>query len=213
MNFAKMYDEVSFIKQLPCNGKIKSFSLEHKAVYSYLLSWKEQAGSVFPSQQRIADDLGTPKRSIIRYLDALEDFGIIVRTRRYDSSTMYDVKHAHEVVAMAKHDNGKASFYIAPLPSSFMRIIDSVLCILERIVKSKTEPDTNTQQDASGEGKQKKLTLPTPYKSDSVRDLPVEPVVSYPWDDEGTDWGDYMHCPTTGRWVHRSEAIPFDESW
>ncbi|AGB83248.1 Sugar-specific transcriptional regulator TrmB [Serratia sp. FGI94] len=95
-----MYQQVSAIKNLPINGKLKSFTLSHKSVYFYLLSWQEQAGKVFPSQQRIADDLGASKRSINRYLESLENFGLITRRRRFDTSTEYRIRPAHEVIAM-----------------------------------------------------------------------------------------------------------------
>ena len=209
--FTKHYQDVQRIKSLPVTGGVKKFSLNHKAVYFHLLSWVESTGDAFPSLSYIEDALGTPKRTIQNILDDLVEFNIVRKEHRAYTSTRYHPVSIAEVMAIAKQANGKEPFYIATLPLNFMRIIDSVLQIIESMMTP--TPHANTQQDASGGCEQKKLTLPTPYKSESVRGLLVEPVASYPWDDEGTDWGDYMHCPTTGRWVKRNEAIPLNEEW
>src|SRR5688500_7500864 len=53
-----------------------------KLAYFVLLSYAWQEGSCFPGQERMALDMGCAKRSIVRYLQELQDAGLVVIKRR-----------------------------------------------------------------------------------------------------------------------------------
>ncbi len=53
-----------------------------KLTYMVLLSYAWQEGSCFPGQERMAEDMGVSRRSIVTYLQQLEEAGLIVVIRR-----------------------------------------------------------------------------------------------------------------------------------
>lgn len=60
----------------------RKFSSTHKALYVMLVRRWGRIGPCFPSQERLASDLGTPGRTIRRALLDLEAFGLIQRRAR-----------------------------------------------------------------------------------------------------------------------------------
>src|SRR5438270_13768502 len=53
-----------------------------KLTYMGLLSYAWQDGSCFPGQDRLAHDLGLGRRSIVRYLQELQESGLLIVERR-----------------------------------------------------------------------------------------------------------------------------------
>ncbi len=158
--FTKHNQDVQRIRALPVAGKVKKFSLNHKAVYFYLCSWVESTGDAFPSLRRIADDLGTPQRTIQNTLNDLERFNIIRKEHRPYKSTRYHVASIAEIVSMSKQENTN--------------------------VGTITNLIGNTGECA------------------------VKSAIENPWKQE--NFSHHMTCPSTGKWVHKSEVIEFSET-
>src|SRR4051812_9169287 len=53
-----------------------------KLSYVMLLSYAHQKDSCFPGQEKLAEDLGAGRRSVIRYIKELQDSGLLVVKRR-----------------------------------------------------------------------------------------------------------------------------------
>lgn len=87
--FVKLYHDVMSMKELN-NVKL---DLACRCVYSYLLSWQENNESVYPSINRIKEDLGfNSKSSINNYLNKLVDAGLLEITYRKNNTSVYKVK-------------------------------------------------------------------------------------------------------------------------
>lgn len=71
-----------------CKGKITQ---NLKLVYCLLLSFSENAESVFPSNQYIADSLGISKRAVIENTKELEKMGFISKKKRHNNSNIFTV--------------------------------------------------------------------------------------------------------------------------
>lgn len=70
----------------------EKLSAQEKMVYCYLLGWSETKDRVFPSMDRIQEDLGLPsKRSLHNYIKDLEIKGLLVINRRFGNSNVYTV--------------------------------------------------------------------------------------------------------------------------
>ncbi len=57
-------------------------SRDAKLLYAVLLSYAWQQGSCFPGTERLQHDLGCGKNQVTRYLQELEDAGLVSRRRR-----------------------------------------------------------------------------------------------------------------------------------
>ena len=55
----------------------KDLSIGAKMTYAALLSYAWQNDYCFPGQQTLAEDMGSGKRSVVRYIDELEKNGFI----------------------------------------------------------------------------------------------------------------------------------------
>jgi DNA-binding MarR family transcriptional regulator len=62
--------------------KSKDISPGAKLAYAMLLNYAWQNNYCFPGQERLAEDMGVAKRSVISYLQELETKGFINVTRR-----------------------------------------------------------------------------------------------------------------------------------
>lgn len=84
--------ENTFFKSYHCVYKDTRLNMTDKAVYCALLSYQENAGSVFPSNAYLAEMLGTSESSVIRSTKTLESLGLISKTRRFNKSNLVTVK-------------------------------------------------------------------------------------------------------------------------
>ncbi len=83
---------------------IPNFILRHpdisagaKLAYIVLLSYAWQAGSCFPGQERMAEDMGSGKRSIVRYMQELEEAGLLeVKRRGLGQTNVYSLTRWRE---------------------------------------------------------------------------------------------------------------------
>lgn len=57
-------------------------SIGAKLTYAMLLKYARELDECFPGQERLAKDMGSGRRSVIRYITELEDVGLITITRR-----------------------------------------------------------------------------------------------------------------------------------
>ncbi len=57
--------------------KSSALSVGAKLTYAMLLSYAWQHDSCFPGQETLAEDMGSGKRSVVRYLDELEREGFV----------------------------------------------------------------------------------------------------------------------------------------
>jgi hypothetical protein len=57
-------------------------SVGAKLTYAMLLKYARELNECFPGQDRLADDMGSGKRSVIRYIAELERVGLITIKRR-----------------------------------------------------------------------------------------------------------------------------------
>lgn len=55
----------------------KDLSVGAKLTYAALLSYAWQNESCFPGQDTLAEDMGSGRRSVVRYIDELEKIGLI----------------------------------------------------------------------------------------------------------------------------------------
>jgi transcription initiation factor IIE alpha subunit len=57
-------------------------SVGAKLVYAMLLKYAREMDDCFPGQERLSKDMGSGKRSVVRYIAELESVGLISITRR-----------------------------------------------------------------------------------------------------------------------------------
>ena len=63
-----------------------------KLTYAMLLSYAWQNDYCFPGQERLADDMGSRKRSVVRYIDELEKQGFIkIKRRGLGKPNIYEI--------------------------------------------------------------------------------------------------------------------------
>ena len=75
-------------------------SRDAKLLYAVLLSYAWQQGSCFPGTERLQHDLGCGKNQVTRYLQELEDAGLVSRRRRgQGKTTLYTLHDAPAVPA------------------------------------------------------------------------------------------------------------------
>jgi Helix-turn-helix domain len=68
-------------------------SRDAKLLYAVLLSYAWQQGSCFPGAERLQHDLGCGKNQVTRYLQELEDAGLVSRRRRGQGKTTLYTLH------------------------------------------------------------------------------------------------------------------------
>lgn len=177
MLFTKHYQDVQRIKTIPVKGKMKKFTLVDKSVYSYLWSWVESSGKVFPSLSRIGNDLGTPKRTIQRAIDTLVEMGIVTKHQRRDTSNEYEVISPAQVVKLS---NTKVDAEL-PAKDSFgifsKESIDMVMRTLSNMIPLKVRRHysfaTIKPQEATDVIDCDSPTTPITYKSNDDIEHPV----------------------------------------
>lgn len=81
----------TFFKSYHHVYKDTRLNMTDKAVYCALLSYQENAGSVFPSNAYLAEMLGTSESSIKRSTQTLASLGLISKTRRFNKSNLVTV--------------------------------------------------------------------------------------------------------------------------
>ncbi|MGU5652346.1 helix-turn-helix domain-containing protein [Aeromonas allosaccharophila] len=87
-NFFRAFDEIYKIKKI--NGI--TFNLNHKSVYCFLLNYQMMSGKVFPSYKHIQDNLGIGSDNTVKkYLDELEEMGLVKATSRKGTSKIYEL--------------------------------------------------------------------------------------------------------------------------
>lgn len=87
-NFFRAFDEIYKIKKI----KGITFNLNHKSVYCFLLNYQMMSGKVFPSYKHIQDNLGIGSDNTVKkYLDELEDMGLVKATSRKGTSKIYEL--------------------------------------------------------------------------------------------------------------------------
>ncbi|CNJ03699.1 Uncharacterized protein conserved in archaea [Yersinia frederiksenii] len=97
--FSKNYTDVSFIQHIIINGEKKLFGWSLKFLYGYLLTFQENTGgAVYPSEKRIAEDLGAGIKTISKHLKGLEELGLVKKESRKGLSNIYYVLDINEVV-------------------------------------------------------------------------------------------------------------------
>ncbi len=60
----------------------REISVGAKLTYAMLLKYARELDECFPGQERLAEDMGTGKRSIVRYIGELERVGLLAVKRR-----------------------------------------------------------------------------------------------------------------------------------
>lgn len=83
--------ENTFFKSYHHVYKDPRLNMTDKAVYCALLSYQENAGSVFPSNAYLAEMLGTSESSVKRSTQALQSLGLISKARRFNKSNLVTV--------------------------------------------------------------------------------------------------------------------------
>lgn len=81
-------------KEILTTSKVKGklFSFPMKCLYSYLLHWSKDNKTVYPSAQRICNDLGIGSRvSLKKYINKLEEVGLLSVERKVGMSSTYSV--------------------------------------------------------------------------------------------------------------------------
>lgn len=97
--FSKNYTDVSSIQHVIINGEKKLFGWSLKFLYGYLLTFQENTGgAVYPSEKRIAEDLGAGIKTISKHLKGLEELGLVKKESRKGLSNIYYVLDINEVV-------------------------------------------------------------------------------------------------------------------
>lgn len=97
--FSKNYTDVSSIQHIIINGEKKLFGWSLKFLYGYLLTFQENTGgAVYPSEKRIAEDLGAGIKTISKHLKGLEELGLVKKESRKGLSNIYYVLDINEVV-------------------------------------------------------------------------------------------------------------------
>ena len=75
-------------------------SIGAKLTYAMLLKYAREMDECFPGQERLAKDMGSGLRSVVRYISELEDVGLITIKRR---------------------GQGKSNFYTVHIKASFWK--------------------------------------------------------------------------------------------
>lgn len=89
----RAYDEIYKIKKV--KGLV--FNLNHKSVYCFLLNYHYMTGKIFPSYKHIQDGLGIGSDNTVKkYLDELEEMGLVESTSRKGTSKTYKVMSLEE---------------------------------------------------------------------------------------------------------------------
>ena len=74
--------------------KSKDLSVGAKLTYSMLLSYAWQNDFSFPGQEKLAEDMGSGKRSVVRYIDELSKVGALTIERRgLNKTNIYTLHH------------------------------------------------------------------------------------------------------------------------
>lgn len=60
----------------------EKISVGAKLTYSMLLKYAREQDNCFPGQERLASDMGSGKRSVVRYIGELEKAGLLTIKRR-----------------------------------------------------------------------------------------------------------------------------------
>ena len=60
----------------------EKISIGAKLTYAMLLKYARELDECFPGQKRLAKDMGSGLRSVVRYISELEEVGLIMITRR-----------------------------------------------------------------------------------------------------------------------------------
>lgn len=91
-----------------------------KLTYIGLLSFAWQDGSCFPGQETLAERVGAGRRSVVRYLQELQDVGLLVITRRGQGMTnLYTLPRiGGELAAKLKCQSGTS----APVPNEMCQL-------------------------------------------------------------------------------------------
>jgi biotin operon repressor len=77
-----------------------------KLTYMMLLSYAWQQGSCFPGQERLAEDMGVTKRSVITYLQHLQESGFLIIKRRGQGLTnVYHLPRSENISPQARSEN------------------------------------------------------------------------------------------------------------
>lgn len=93
----RAYDEIYKIKKV--KGLV--FNLNHKSVYCFLLNYHYMTGKIFPSYKHIQDGLGIGSDNTVKkYLDELEEMGLVESTSRKGTSKTYKVVSLEEFEAL-----------------------------------------------------------------------------------------------------------------
>lgn len=93
----RAYDEIYKIKKV--KGLV--FNLNHKSVYCFLLNYHYMTGKIFPSYKHIQDGLGIGSDNTVKkYLDELEEMGLVESTSRKGTSKTYKVMSLEEFEAL-----------------------------------------------------------------------------------------------------------------
>jgi len=72
----------------------KTLSVGAKLTYSMLLSYAWQNDFSFPGQEKLAEDMGSGKRSVVRYIDELAKAGAVTIERRgLNKTNIYTLHH------------------------------------------------------------------------------------------------------------------------
>jgi ElaB/YqjD/DUF883 family membrane-anchored ribosome-binding protein len=75
----------------------KDLSAGAKLTYMVLLSYAWEKGSCFPGQERLAEDIGAGKRSVIRYVQELQETGLLeIKRRGLGKTNVYILKRLHK---------------------------------------------------------------------------------------------------------------------
>ncbi len=70
----------------------KKLSVGAKLTYAMLLKYAWQNNFCFPGQERLADDMGTSKRSVVAYIRELQNAGFVnVKRRGQGKSNIYEL--------------------------------------------------------------------------------------------------------------------------
>jgi hypothetical protein len=71
----------------------QTLSLGAKMTYAVLLSYAWQKDSCFPGQEKLAEDMGAGRRSIIRFMEELIQAGYVQKVRRGLGKTNVYILH------------------------------------------------------------------------------------------------------------------------
>ena len=91
--------------------RIKTLKANEKLVAWALQEYADKQGKCFPSLQRIADDIGISKSTVIRSLKVLEQKGFLKRQYRKDQSNVYELDYSVDKyeISRCQRDTGVVS--------------------------------------------------------------------------------------------------------